>query len=159
MRSWWTGAHRRLRVLRQLRRPGDVLLFARILFFAAAIPALLRLKLSRLEALLEPKRTLRTTEPATARKVVTYLDYVLQAGSPLVRGGCLTRGLTLYFFLRRAGLDVALCFGMGKVEGRFTGHCWLVKDGEPFLEMKDPRPLFAEVYVMPRGGLRSLNAR
>jgi hypothetical protein len=38
---------------------------------------------------------------------------------------------------------------MGKREEGFTGHCWLVKDGEPFLEVQDPRPLFTEMHRFP----------
>ena len=141
---------RRLHVLRQLLNPSDVFLFFRILCFAAATPALLRLKLPRLEALLEPKTTPVILEPDRVQKIASTVDYALRAGRPLVRRSCLTRGLTLYYFLRRAGLEVMLCFGMGKVEGEFAGHCWLVKDGEPFLEKQDPRPLFTEIYAMPQ---------
>jgi hypothetical protein len=70
----------------------------------------------------------------------------IRAGRPLVRPGCLTRGVTRYYFFRRDGMDVSLCFGMGQVEGQFVGHCWLVKDGVPFMEPRDPRPLYAEMY-------------
>jgi hypothetical protein len=66
-----------------------------------------------------------------------------------VRPGCLTRGLTHYFFLRRAGADVVLQYGIGTVEGRTEGHCWLVRDGVPYLESKDPREHFVETYRVP----------
>jgi len=70
----------------------------------------------------------------------------IREGRPLVRPGCLTRGLTRYYFFRRDGMDVSLCFGMGQVKEEFAGHCWLVKDGVPFMETRDPRPLYAEMY-------------
>jgi hypothetical protein len=35
-------------------------------------------------------------------------------------------------------------------DGEYVGHCWLVKDGEPFLERTDPRPVFAEIVSIPR---------
>jgi hypothetical protein len=41
---------------------------------------------------------------------------------------------------------VSLCFGIGQVKEEFVGHCWLVKDGVPFMEARDPRPLYAEMY-------------
>jgi hypothetical protein len=66
----------------------------------------------------------------------------------------LTRGLTRYFFLRRAGLDVVLCFGMGRHDTEVLAHCWLVKNGEPFLEAEDPRPLYVEMYRISREGGR-----
>jgi len=46
-------------------------------------------------------------------------------------------------------MDVSLCFGMGKIDGEFVGHCWLVKDGVPFLELRDPRPWYSEMYRLP----------
>jgi hypothetical protein len=60
----------------------------------------------------------------------------------------LTCGITLYYFLKRAGADVDLCFGLGAVDGGdgFDGHCWLVLAGEPYLEPRDPRPLYTEMY-------------
>ena len=70
----------------------------------------------------------------------------IRAGRPLVRPGCLTRGVTRYYFFRRDGMDVSLCFGMGKFDEEFVGHCWLVKDGVPFMEPRDPRPLYTEMY-------------
>jgi hypothetical protein len=88
-------------------------------------------------------------EPARVQFIVSAVDVMLRVGAPLVRPGCLTRGLTLYYFLRRAGLDVSLCFGIGTPRGAFVGHYWLVKDGEPFLEARDPRPLFTPVYSVP----------
>jgi len=112
---------------------------------------LLRLPLPRLEALLTPKRMPSSTQPARVPQIVRYVDGVLQLGRPWLRSGCLSRGLTLYYFLRNAGLDVALCFGVGTLHGECVGHCWLVKAGEPFLEARDPRPFFTAVYTFPAG--------
>jgi hypothetical protein len=58
--------------------------------------------------------------------------------------------VTLFWFLRRAGLDVELRFGLDPAPGaEVDGHCWLTLDGEPYLEKQDPRPLFAEIYRLP----------
>ncbi|CAN5535615.1 hypothetical protein BH24DEI1_BH24DEI1_02690 [soil metagenome] len=151
MQSWWPS---RIRIseswLRELRGPGDLLLLVHIFLFAAAVPLLLRLKLPTLLALLEGRAPAPDTlDPDGADKIVRYVDAVIRRGRPLVRRGCLTRGLTLFYFLRRAGLEVALAFGMGKPEGEVEGHCWLVREGEPFLEGRDPRPTFAEYYSFP----------
>jgi hypothetical protein len=127
-----------------------VSLVLRILVFAVAVPLLLRLTLPRLARLLEPKARPAPVEPGRVQRIVNAVDIMLRVGTPLVRAGCLTRGLTLYYFLRRAGLDVTLCFGIGNPRGAFVGHCWLIKDGEPFLEARDPRPLFTPMYRMPR---------
>jgi hypothetical protein len=127
------------------RSASDVFLFLHVLFFAATVPFLLRLKLSRVETLLEP-RIPRSASRDRVEQITEYVEMAIRAGSPLVRPGCLTRGVTRYYFFRRNGLDVSLCFGMGEVKEEFVGHCWLVKDGVPFLETRDPRPLYAEMY-------------
>src|SRR4051794_17680964 len=128
-----------------LRRP---LLALRVLAFAAAVPLLMPLPLPRLACLLEPRRP-RPEDPQRAAWLARRVDTVIAAGHPVVRRGCLTRGVTHFFFLRRAGVDVALQFGMGTPAGQPEGHCWLVRDGEPYLERVDPRPLFVETYRIP----------
>ena len=66
-----------------------------------------------------------------------------------MRGDCLARGMTLYYFLCRMGYPVTLEFGVGDVGGRIEGHCWLVMDGEPILESRDPRGVFREIFSIP----------
>lgn len=131
-----------------VRSLSDVVLFLQISAFAATVPYLLRLKLSRVADVLEWGRHGRAAheQQNQVEKVAAYVELAIRRGRPIVRPGCLTRGLTRYYFFRRAGMDVALCFGMGRIEQGFMGHCWLVKDGDPFLELEDPRPLYAEVY-------------
>ncbi len=127
------------------RSISNIFLFIQVLFFAAAVPFLLRLKLSRVQTLLEP-RVLSSADLDRVEQITEYVEMAIRAGRPLVRPGCLTRGVTRYYFLRRNGLDVSLCFGMGQIKDEFVGHCWLVKDGVPYLEARDPRPLYAEMY-------------
>jgi hypothetical protein len=130
----------------RLRR---LLLAGEVLAVAVLAPLLARLPLPRLEALLEPRRTpVPDAEPEAW--LVANLDRLLALGHPLVRPGCLTRGLTHYFFLRRAGADVRLTYGLGQVQGRTEGHCWLVRDGKPYLERADPRDMYVETYSIPR---------
>ena len=150
MKSFWSGVIRRLAMARRLVGRGDLLLTLHIILFAAAVPALMRLKLTRLQSLLaraDARR--RVANPARVQTVISRVESVLQLGGPLSRRKCLSRGLTLFYFLRREGVDVALCFGMGRVGGEFAGHCWLMKDGQPFLEGKDPLPVFARVVSIP----------
>jgi hypothetical protein len=137
------------------RSISDVLLFLQVLFFAAAVPILLRLKLSRVEALLEPKNP-SPEERNRVEQNKRYVEMAIREGRPLVRPGCLTRGVTRYYFFRRDGMDVSLCFGMGQVDGEFVGHCWLVKDGAPFMEPYDPRPRYAEMYRIQGSNPRSV---
>jgi hypothetical protein len=58
--------------------------------------------------------------------------------------------VTLLYVLRRRGHDVSLTFGIGDVGGRVEGHCWLTRNGEPFLERTDPRTAFVETVSLPR---------
>ncbi|HZO89766.1 MAG TPA: lasso peptide biosynthesis B2 protein [Chthonomonadaceae bacterium] len=149
MRTWWSWNPSVFAILRQRNRLHNLLLFVSIFCFAALVPMLLRLKLSKLAVLLEAKPPRAAPRRDRIQRIVRYVDMALRIGTPLIRPGCLTRGVTLYYFLHRAGLDVTLCFGMGKVKDEFVGHCWLILAGEPYLERKDPRLLFAEVYRLP----------
>jgi Transglutaminase-like superfamily len=140
--------HKQLSGIRaNVRSLSDVVLLLRIFAFAAIVPCLLRLKLPRVAGVLEWGRHGGAAQAQQDQdKIAAYVELAIRRGQPIVRPGCLTRGLTRYYFFRRAGMDVALCFGMGRLANGFMGHCWLVKDGEPFLELEDPRPLYAEVY-------------
>jgi hypothetical protein len=138
--------------LRRLRSPGLGWLFLRVVSFAAAVPVLMRLKLPVLNRLLERRIAAAAAAGGDAdgpEAIILCVESALTVGAPLIRPGCLTRGLTLYYFLRRAGLDVVLCFAAGWPSGRFTGHCWLMKDGAPFLEHDDPRLRFSPIYSLP----------
>jgi hypothetical protein len=149
VRTWWLWRAKASRALRELRSPSDTLLLLRIFLLAVTVPLLLRLKLPTLLALLDAKRAPAQADPARVTKIVRYVDIVLHSGRPVVRRSCLTRGLTLFYFLRRAGLDVSLTLGMGKPNGTVEGHCWLVTEGRPFLENRDPRSVFEEFYRFP----------
>lgn len=130
---------------------------------AVAAPLLARLDLPRLQRCLEPSRRPARSPTVDPAQVVEDLgrqvDQVIRWGKPLVRPGCLTRGIAGYYSLRRVGLDVALCFGISSVRSSFvTGHCWLVLDGEPVLEAVDPRPVFTEVVRLSSRGLTNTSA-
>jgi hypothetical protein len=133
------------------RSLGETLLLLRIYAFVIAVPCLVRLRLPLLAAILEPRRVPPAPDEKRAEAVVSATDRVLRSGRPFIRTGCLTRGLTLFYFLRRAGVDVALLFGVGEIDGKPAGHCWIVRGGEPFLEEEDPRPHFTEVWGVTPG--------
>jgi transglutaminase superfamily protein len=128
----------------------DLLLGVRALLVALLVPALLRLPLSTLERMLEPRRVRRLPKAGDTERWPSIVDRLIAHGRPFVRPGCLTRGVTLFYVLRRRGYDVRLAFGIGDVDGRVEGHCWLMRDGEPFLERTDPRLVFVETYSVPR---------
>jgi hypothetical protein len=147
----------RARALRELRSTREAVLFAGVVSYAAAVPLVMRLPLTRSAALLtrDPKR--RTPRPGEVERLDRLIELAPRVAHPLVRRGCLTRGVTLYWFLRRAGIDVELRFGLDPGgdhldqggDHESDGHCWLALDGEPYLERRDPRPRFVEVYRIP----------
>jgi hypothetical protein len=129
----------------------------RVLSFAAAVPLLLRVvKLPQLGDRLEPDDPPARTpprDPAEVDRLVRRIDLLIRLGWPVVRRGCLVRGITRYRFLREAGVDATLCFGIGRLPGQesFTGHCWLEMDGRALAEPREPRPIYTETYrVSPR---------
>jgi hypothetical protein len=130
---------------------------------ALVVPLLLRLDLRRLQQWLEPAERLAPWpssadggEEEVVRAVGRRVERVIRWGRPFVRPGCLTRGVATYYLLRRAGVDVALCFGIGETRGQArTGHCWLVYRGEPVLEAADPRTFYAEVVRLSKWGVVS----
>lgn len=138
--------------LRQVGSSGLWWLFLRVVSFSAAVPVLMRLKLPLLDRLLERRFASATAAGGDANgpeEIVRCVDSALAVGAPLVRPGCLTRGLTLYYFLRRAGLEVTLCFGVRWRNGEIAGHCWLEKGGEPFLERGSPERYAVPIYSLP----------
>lgn len=149
MNRWWRHLTERADALPELHSPGEVWLFLRILAFSAAVPLLMRMPILKLGRWLEPKALVPEADPQEVARIIDYADRAIRVGRPLVRSSCLTRGLTLYTFLRRAGLDVRLCFGAGRTDQPFTAHCWLVKDGRPFLEKAEPESQFTPMFSLP----------
>ena len=134
---------------------SDFALLVRVYLFAIGVRVLLRLNLESLESIIEPAKAPVTPNWSQIERIVYSVDRVFGSRARFIRRGCYSRGVVLYYLLRRAGLDVSLQFGMGKQGEHFIGHCWLVKDGEPFLERADPRPHFAPVCVIPRHSIPS----
>ena len=128
---------------------SECFLFSRIFLFAAAVPLLMRLPLPKLQSLLRPRTLTPIAAPARVQQIAVYVDAAIQLGRPLIEDRCLIRGLTLYTFLSRAGLDVELCFGVGSRKVNHPGHCWLVRDGKPFLEPQDPQARYKPFYYFP----------
>jgi hypothetical protein len=130
-----------------VKRFRDGLFVLYVVVVAAVVPLLMRLPLDWLHRLLEPRRPGAPASHFRQVEVLEVVNKVLERGRPVLRTSCLTRGITRYYFLRRTGLNVALAFGVGApTRTDTTGHCWLVKDDAPFLETRDPRPIFTEVF-------------
>jgi Transglutaminase-like superfamily len=132
-------------------------LLVRLAAVATAVPLLMRADLPRLQRWLEPRRVRRAPSDGEAEALTLeygrWVDRLIDRGGPIVRRGCLTRGVTLYYGLRREGLDVALCFGVGPHEGEMAAHCWLEWKDDPILETDNVMPTFTEVARMSALGV------
>jgi hypothetical protein len=123
---------------------------------AVSVPLLMRADLPTVQRRLEPRRARRADPAAAADLAAQYgrwVDGIIRRGGPLVRPGCLTRGVTVYYGLRRCGVEAALCFGVGTVGGTMEGHCWLEVAGRAVLEPGDPLTVFTEVARMSAQGV------
>ena len=149
MENWKSKIFRRINVIKRLPKPDYGFLYFRIFWFVLATPLLLKLRLPQLRTLLESKQPHTNVDNARIEYILTSVDTILQIGWPFIQTRCYPRGLTLYYFLNRAGINVGLYFGAEKIQDNLVGHCWLVKDGEPFSEPEDPRILYKEIYNFP----------
>ncbi len=149
MKNWFSKVTRQLANLPRFNGLNDFLLFSRIFIFAAAVPLLMRLPLPKLQSLLRPRTLTPIADPDRVQQIALYVNAAMKLGRPLIQRRCLIRGLTLYTFLNRAGLDVELCFGMSSKEDNYAGHCWLVRDGKPFMEANNPNDRFYSYYHFP----------
>jgi transglutaminase superfamily protein len=125
------------------------LLVLRALLVEIVVPLVMRLPTRRLEALLAPLGPPAPEERAEA--IRNAVDRAFRFHP--VKRTCLTRGVALCYLLRRSGFDVSLAFGLGPNASDWRGHCWLVREGRPYLERVDPQEHFAEMLVIPASGL------
>ena len=139
----------------QHAQPAFLWLLVRITFFVASVPILMRLSMPALNRFLERRIAASVTAGAPSiepDEIVRCVELILKLGSRLIRNRCLVRGVTLYYFLCRAGVPLTLCFGARCKDGKLTeevGHCWLEKDGKPFLEKGNPYEYSVRIYTLP----------
>lgn len=154
MSAWLSRVANKLRALGQLRDPRVAWGFLRAFGFAVLVPFLVRLGLPRLGTLLERRFPKPREVPLDERDLEQLLRPVdLALG--LFPYRCLGRGLTRYYFLRRAGVEVTLCFGIRLQGGGCSGHAWLERGGVPYLE-SNPKVRYAEpIYQLPAGTART----
>lgn len=134
---------------RVARRTSTLL---RALTVGLLAPLLLRARPELLAKLLEPRRPTRVRDDRLIAETLELTDTALARGRPLIRTGCLTRGVTRYRMLRRAGAEIALCFGVGSIDGNVEAHCWLDEAGTPILEPADVQQ-FHEMFRICRPGV------
>ena len=88
----------------------------------------LRARVARLTPLPERRATGGVEAPIEeARRVERMVAAAAREG--LHKGNCLERSLTLWWLLRRRGLNGQLRIGVRKTEGKFEAHAWIEFDG------------------------------
>jgi len=65
-------------------------------------------------------------------------------------GNCLSRSLTLWWLLRRQGLESELRIGVSTTGGRFEAHAWIEFQGTVINDQPDVRERFG-VFDLPAG--------
>lgn len=127
------------------------LLYARVYAFLVAARLLQRLPPRRLPLVLEPRRPRPHPDERRAREAADAVTTLLATRRPFLPTGCLPQGLALFYFLRRAGLDVGLTFGVSTATDPPSAHCWLTRDARPYLEKVDPTEHFVAIWsIEPR---------
>lgn len=130
LREWWL-----------LTRVTALLLAFRLFLLRVALPTTLRW--------LTPARAPATADPGMMTKATQYADALLWRLAFPLRGPCLPRSLTLYYFARRYGLPVQFHCGVCRTNGALQGHAWLSLAGRPFLEANNPANNYAVTFSFP----------
>jgi Transglutaminase-like superfamily len=117
-----------------------------------ATPLLARLTPLRLRRVLSYAIAAPWPRRASPQAARARVERAIGVAARLRPQTCLTRGISRYVVLRRAGLPVELVFGIGTPSGPYEGHCWLELDGAPYLEATDPRGVFPETFRIPGAG-------
>lgn len=127
----------------------DAVLLFRIAALITFLPLLLQLSLPRLLGLLTPAGRKQDHQPGQEGKIIRYTNYLLGRNTWMFKATCLKRCLVLYRFLREAGLEVGINFGVVPDLRDLKGHCWLTLDGKTFNETRNPDELYQLTYSYP----------
>lgn len=134
-----------------LRDPARFWLMARMAAAYFAISVLARLlPLPRAFAWMSPR--LRGSDGRRTHVIVNALDTLLTARVPFIRPQCWRRAAVLHRFLRGAGVDTVIVFGV-RTDGARTveAHAWVERSGQPFAEAADTTS-YQRVFEFPSGG-------
>ncbi|MDX1428985.1 MAG: lasso peptide biosynthesis B2 protein [Rhodothermales bacterium] len=127
-------------------RPGDWVRIARICGMLARIVALQkRVSVARLVASFD-------SAPAEQRDRIDIgrINWLTRGVLRRLFSGryCMKRSLILFHFLRKAGREARIVFGVTKEEGKLEGHAWVTVNGEPYAE-EGPVDKYTVTYVYP----------
>ena len=128
-----------------IRNPKDLLLLLHIAALAFLLPVLLRwVKLPTLLKVLKPWNRVAPVGREQVDKIVRFTNFIVGKGFAGKRA-CLKRSLLLYHFLKRAGVNVEMNFGIRK-EKELIGHSWLTYQGRLYLDDEKSTRDFEIIY-------------
>ncbi len=157
------------RIRENFRSFEDICLFSQIFFLVTTLPVVLKLfSLPRFMKLFTP-RSMNVYEgfdmEESKSKVIKFTDYVLSRKYLMYKNICLRRSLVLYYFLRKLGVNVNICFGVRynkrqpvvSTHKKLEGHAWLLYNGEIFLERNtEATKTYKMVYTFPEDRAENL---
>ena len=121
--------------MRTGKRAIEAPLRAHVWLVATLLPLLVRvLPLKALLRLMTPPGWWRPYRAVPSERIAAAVARRLKHPHNMRRRACLREGLTLYHFLRLAGVPAVLQFGVYPPEldpGRMHAHCWVTVDGVP----------------------------
>ncbi|MCP5004344.1 MAG: lasso peptide biosynthesis B2 protein, partial [Planctomycetes bacterium] len=148
----------------------DIWLFSRIFFLVNTLPVMLKFfSIPGLMELFTPRAfnvCKRSDIEEFKNKVMRFTDYVLSRKYVKSKNTCLRRSLILYYFLRKSGINVTICFGVrfngmqppGPAQKKLEGHAWLLYRGEIYLERNvEAIKTYKMTYSFPDVGNQILN--
>lgn len=152
----WTASPPRLPIRiagAALRDPARFWLMTRMAFAYLAVSVLARLlALPRAFAMLSPRVSSREEDARRIAVIVNALDTLLTARVPFIRPQCWRRAVVLHRFLRGAGVDTVIVFGVRTDGGRTVeAHAWVERGGRPYAEAADTSS-YQRVFEFPSGG-------
>ena len=126
----------------------EIWLFIQIFLLVTVLPFRLKflsLPLPRVMKTLAPRdfKICRNMDMEKLKgKIVKFTDYILGRNFFMYKSTCLKRSLVLYYFLRKSGINVHICFGVKyndklsdkEAKEKLEGHAWLLYQGDIFLE-------------------------
>lgn len=88
--------------------------------------------LGRLTAFIDAYKTTAAADPA----VVDRIAHMVAAAGVFgpYRATCLPQSLVLQWLLGREGIDTRLRYGVRRVAGRLTAHCWVEFGDRPLID-------------------------
>ncbi len=135
------------RYSRRELRPGDWVLIVKICGMLAKI--LVIQKRVSVERLVESLDSLPA--PIPDRIDIGRVNWLTRGVLRRLFSGryCMKRSLILFHFLRKAGQEARIVFGVVKEGGRLEGHAWVTVNGEPFAE-EGPVDRYTVTYAYPK---------